>query len=56
MRKLDVMNSSMNNQTQNAMNKASLLQNSEVGKHSKNTLLDIFGRYIEEYMTLFDTI
>ena len=29
---------------------------SEVGKQSKKTLLDIFGRYIEGYMTLFDTI
>ena len=28
----------------------------EVGKQSKKTLLDIFGRYIEGYMTLFDTI
>ena len=28
----------------------------EVGKQSKKTLLDVFERYIEEYMTLFDTI
>ena len=28
----------------------------EVGKQSKNTLLDIFERYIEGYMTLFDAI
>ena len=31
-------------------------QDAEVGKQSKKTLLDIFGRYIEGYMTLFDTI
>ena len=29
---------------------------SEVGKQSNKTLLDIFGRYIEGYMTLFDTV
>ena len=28
----------------------------EVGKQSKKTFLNIFGRYIEEYMTLFDTM
>ena len=28
----------------------------EGGKQSKKTLLDIFGHYIEGYMTLFDTI
>ncbi len=28
----------------------------EVGKQSHKTLLDVFERYIEGYMTLFDTI
>ena len=28
----------------------------EAGKQSKNTLLDIFERYIEMYMILFDAI
>ena len=28
----------------------------ETGKQSKKTLLDIFERYIEEYMTFFDAI
>ena len=32
------------------------LQGSVVGKQSKKTLFDIFGHYIEGYMTLFDTI
>ena len=31
-------------------------QPAEVGRQSKNTLLAIFERYIEEYMTLFDAI
>ena len=29
---------------------------SEAGKQSKKTLLDIFERYLERHMTLFDTI
>ena len=28
----------------------------EVGKQSQKTLLDVFERYIQGYMTLFDTI
>ena len=28
----------------------------EAGKQSKKTLLDIFDRYLERHMTLFDTI
>ena len=31
-------------------------RDTETGKQSKNTLLDISERYIEGYMTLFDTI
>ena len=31
-------------------------QSSVVGKQSKKTLFDIFGHYIEGYMTPFDTI
>lgn len=29
---------------------------SEVGKQSHQTILDVFERYIEAYMTLFDTV
>ena len=28
----------------------------EVGKQSHKTLLDVFERYIQGYMTLFDTV
>ena len=28
----------------------------EAGKQSKKTLLDVFERYLERHMTLFDTI
>ena len=32
------------------------LRGPEVAKQSKKTLLDLFERYIEDYMTLFDAI